>query len=462
MAGPAGAAPGDVYQRHCAVCHGVEGRGDGPAAGLLDPRPRDFTAGRYKFRSTPTGTLPTVEDVALTIGAGLPGTSMPAYRDLLSPQEIDALVREILALAPPSAHPGQPIDLGPPTPASAGSLARGRALYVAAGCGDCHGPDGRAEAWRPEREGPGGLPRPTDLTEPWTFRGGAAVEALARRILTGLDGSPMPAYADVLSPGQARDLAHFVASLGRESAWETREPGVARAAGVTRDPLARGRYLTNAMLCPLCHTPISADDGAYDTRYFLAGGMRVTAYPWGVWYSRNLTPDQETGLGSWSEADIVRAIRTGATPDGRRLDPYGDAVALVLAAHRGRRARRRDVPASVAPGRNPVPPAKAVPLAEAVGGKLLALAGVPVAVEFWVATPPSIPPCVTPCRRRRPCAPGRRRSAVQRSHSGPASCSAAPASDATAGGGAVAGGWPLARACSRAGRRWPSGRPSGG
>ena len=383
VAGPAGAAPGDVYQRHCAVCHGVEGRGDGPAAGLLDPRPRDFTAGRYKFRSTPTGTLPTVEDVALTIGAGLPGTSMPAYRDLLSPQEIDALVREVLALAPPSAHPGQPIDLGPPTPASAGTLARGRALYVAAGCGDCHGPDGRAEAWRPEREGPGGPPRPTDLTEPWTFRGGAAVEALARRILTGLDGSPMPAYADVLSPGQARDLAHFVASLGRESAWETREPGVARAAGVTRDPLARGRYLTNAMLCPLCHTPISADDGAYDTRYFLAGGMRVTAYPWGVWYSRNLTPDPETGLGGWSEADIVRAIRTGVTPDGRRLDPMAmpwpwfsrlteddaRAVATYLRA--------------LPPVRNPVPPAKDVPLAEAVGGKLLALAGVPVAVEFW-------------------------------------------------------------------------------
>ena len=49
VAGPAGAAPGDVYQRHCAVCHGVEGRGDGPAAGLLDPRPVDFTAGRSEL-----------------------------------------------------------------------------------------------------------------------------------------------------------------------------------------------------------------------------------------------------------------------------------------------------------------------------------------------------------------------------------------------------------------------------
>jgi mono/diheme cytochrome c family protein len=156
-----------------------------------------------------------------------------------------------------------------------------------------------------------------------------------------------------------------------------------RPAGVTRDPLTRGRYLTNAMLCPLCHTPISADDGAYDTRYFLAGGMRVTAYPWGVWYSRNLTPDPETGLGGWSEADIVRAIRTGVTPGGRRLDPMAmpwpwfsrltDDDARAVAAY------LRALP----PVRNPVPPAKAVPLAEAVGGKLLALTGVPVAVEFW-------------------------------------------------------------------------------
>ena len=383
VAGSAAAAPGALYGRHCAVCHGAEGRGDGPAAGLLDPRPRDFTAGRYKFRSTPTGTLPALDDIVRTIDAGLPGTSMPGYADLLTPAEIEALALEILALAPLSAHPGRPIDLGPPTPPSAGALARGRALYADAGCGDCHGPDGRADGWRPEREGPGGASRPPDLTEPWTFRGGADREALARRFLTGLDGSPMPAYADALSPGEARDLAHFVASLGRQPAWETRDPVAAGAAGVPRDPLARGRYLTNAMLCPLCHTPISADDGAYDTRYFLAGGMRVTAYPWGIWYSRNLTPDAETGLGQWSETDVVRAIRTGVTPDGRRLDPMAmpwpwfsrltDDDARAIATY------LRALPRV----RNPVPSAASLPLAEAVGGKLLALVGLPVAVAFW-------------------------------------------------------------------------------
>ncbi len=87
-------------------------------------------------------------------------------------------------------------------------------------------------------------------------------------------------------------------------------------AGVARTPRERGRYLVNAMQCPLCHTPISAETGAYDTRYFLAGGMRVSAYPWGVWYSRNLTPDVATGLGRWSEDEIVAAVTRGVRRDG--------------------------------------------------------------------------------------------------------------------------------------------------
>lgn len=214
------------------------------------------------------------------------------------------------------------MDPGPAPAPSAATLASGRRLYARAGCGTCHGPDGRGEGWRPAREGPGGSPRPTDLSAPWTFRGGGDEASIARRILTGFDGSPMPSYADLLSAGQARALARFVPSLARVPAWAAGEPAEARRAGVERDPLARGRYLANAMLCPLCHTPISPADGAYETRYFLAAETRVTAYPWGTWYSHNLTPDRETGLGEWSETDVVRAIRSGVTPDGRRLDRW--------------------------------------------------------------------------------------------------------------------------------------------
>jgi mono/diheme cytochrome c family protein len=382
-AAPVAAATGALYRQHCAACHGSEGRGDGPAAGLLDPRPRDFTTGRYKFRSTPTGTLPTVADVARTIREGLPGTAMPGFADLLTPAQMDGLAQEVLALSPARARNGRALDLGPAAGPTAAAVGRGRRLYASAGCGDCHGPEGRRDGWRPEREGPGGPSRPTDLSEPWAFRGGAGIDDIARRILTGLDGSAMPSYEAALSPGQARDVARFVASLARVPAWEAQDPAEARAAGVQRDPLARGRYLANAMLCPLCHTPISAEDGAYDTRYFLAGGMRVTAYPWGTWYSRNLTPDPETGLGRWSETDVVRAVRTGVTPDGRRLDPMAmpwpwfsrltDDDARAIATY------LRALP----PVRNPVPSPVTPPLTEQVGGKLLALAGLRVGVGFW-------------------------------------------------------------------------------
>jgi len=69
-----------LYQQRCASCHGKDGRGDGEYAGLLNPRPHDFTSGRYKFRSTDTGALPTDDDLAHSITEGLHGTSMPTWK----------------------------------------------------------------------------------------------------------------------------------------------------------------------------------------------------------------------------------------------------------------------------------------------------------------------------------------------------------------------------------------------
>ena len=85
-AGTAGAAsPQDleagkqVYTRKCAQCHGDDGQGTGPAANEVFPRPRDFTRGIYKIRSTPSGTVPTDDDLFRSITNGLPGTSMPGW-----------------------------------------------------------------------------------------------------------------------------------------------------------------------------------------------------------------------------------------------------------------------------------------------------------------------------------------------------------------------------------------------
>ena len=52
-----------IYERSCVSCHGPRGAGDGVAAPQLDPRPRDFTRGMFKFRSTPSGTMPTLDDL---------------------------------------------------------------------------------------------------------------------------------------------------------------------------------------------------------------------------------------------------------------------------------------------------------------------------------------------------------------------------------------------------------------
>lgn len=357
---------------------------------MLSPRPRDFTKGRYKFRSTLTGG-PTVEDLARTIQVGLPGSSMPGYADLLEPEAITSLARYVLALAPQWSWQGR----------GAVSVARGRGvavrrsgreLYDAVGCGQCHGPDGRGSGWSPPREGPGNDRGPTDLTQPWTFRGGSDEASIVSRILTGIEGSAMPAFADSLSLAEAREIARHVRSLARAPIWMERDPAKIATAGVAVAPRDRGRYLVNAMQCPLCHTPISAETGAYATEFFLAGGMRVSAYPWGVWYSRNLTGDAATGLGRWTEAEIVDAITRGVGRHGRWLDP------MAMPWPWFSRLRAADAQAiaaylkSLPPVVNPVPDAQHVSIGERAGGKLLALLGAEATLEFWGGNAGAAPP----------------------------------------------------------------------
>jgi len=81
------AAGKKLYQRWCTQCHGDEGKGDGPAAEFVYPRPRDFTLALFKVRSTPSGQLPTDHDLFKVISEGLPGTSMPAWNKYLSENE---------------------------------------------------------------------------------------------------------------------------------------------------------------------------------------------------------------------------------------------------------------------------------------------------------------------------------------------------------------------------------------
>ena len=83
--------PGGLYREHCAHCHGISGNGAGPTAAFLNPYPRDFRLGKFKFKSTPLRQPPTDHDLATILRNGIPGTAMPSFRTLPD-EEIDSLV----------------------------------------------------------------------------------------------------------------------------------------------------------------------------------------------------------------------------------------------------------------------------------------------------------------------------------------------------------------------------------
>ena len=96
------------------------------------------------------------------------------------------------------------------------------------------------------------------------------------------------------------------------------------------DQVARGYYLATITGCNDCHTP-GYFYGAPDTTRRLSGSELGWKGPWGVSYARNLTPEPHTGIGAWSETDIVTAIKTGKRPDGTMLlppMPWPDFAAL--------------------------------------------------------------------------------------------------------------------------------------
>ncbi|MFV2068210.1 MAG: cytochrome c [Pirellulales bacterium] len=87
-----------LYRQHCAHCHGISGDGYGPTAAFLNPYPRDYTLGKFKFKSTERTRQPTHDDLVRVLDNGIPGTSMPSFR-LLSSEEKDALVEYVKYLA---------------------------------------------------------------------------------------------------------------------------------------------------------------------------------------------------------------------------------------------------------------------------------------------------------------------------------------------------------------------------
>jgi DMSO reductase family type II enzyme heme b subunit len=235
-----------VYDRWCAGCHGETGAGDGEAATRMLPRPRDFTKGVYQIRTTGSGELPTDDDLMRVIMAGMPGTTMPGWKTKLSTGETRDVVAYLKTFSRffQGASPAA-VQIGGPPGASAEGIAEGKATFEKLECFKCHGRAGRGDGQSaPTLKDDLGFPiRAADLTASWRFNGGSSVEEIYTRMRTGLDGTPMPSFTDVIDAKVITDeqlwrVAQYVRSLAPERPPEARE--VIRAQLVAALPPAPG------------------------------------------------------------------------------------------------------------------------------------------------------------------------------------------------------------------------------
>jgi mono/diheme cytochrome c family protein len=205
-----------LYNRYCLPCHGDQGDGDGPAAPWLWPRPRDFTRGEFKWRSTASGSPPTRADLVRTISLGVPGTSMYGFASSLTTEQIAALADRVLELAGPTGRrptAAEPVVVGPAPPVDDALVARGRQVWTDMGCAACHGAAGKGNGpAAPSLQTSGGLPSPPyDLTAmPLRRPGEAGLQAVYASLVTGLDGTPMPAYGGSVAEADLWAVAAYV------------------------------------------------------------------------------------------------------------------------------------------------------------------------------------------------------------------------------------------------------------
>jgi DMSO reductase family type II enzyme heme b subunit len=213
-----------VYMDNCARCHGATGKGDGRDAERMFPKPRPLSEGIFKFRSTASGTPPTDEDLFRTITHGLPGSRMPDFQRL--PEDIRwQLVEYVKSLAPIfQTDQPKPIDLGTDPGPKHARLEHGKQLYTQLGCNACHGALGRGDGpSAPTLVDQWGQPiLAADLTQGWNYRAGSSPRDILTRLMTGLDGTPMPSYMDAISPEDGWDLAYYVHSLQEKPNWARR------------------------------------------------------------------------------------------------------------------------------------------------------------------------------------------------------------------------------------------------
>ena len=259
-----------VFQERCAGCHGATGDGKGEAAPYLQPKPRDYRLGIFKFTSTPYGAKPLRQDLIRTVRRGAKGTSMPAF-GLLSDHEVESVVdfitmlayrgeleRQMAQVASNELDPDADLELAifgellnsihatwkvavnsvvmplsPQPPYGDETIALGRQAFVTKGCSKCHGEDGKGQTlWLsseflaqqasapPDQQvqinyDAWGNPAPAaDLTSGMLHGGRRRVDVY-RRIHNGINGTPMPSFGPALAaePDTIWHLVHYINSV---------------------------------------------------------------------------------------------------------------------------------------------------------------------------------------------------------------------------------------------------------
>ena len=230
------------YRRYCAGCHGDLGDGNGENAIWLDPKPRDFTIATFKCRSTPTGTLPTDQDLFNTIGRGLTNSNMPIWNTFTKQQRADLVAYiKTFSLRWEREKAGEPIKVPAEPAVTIESISHGKALFTKMECWKCHGPQGKGD-------GPSAATltdskdqpiRPYDFSsgkDDSRFKCGSTNADIYRIFMTGVDGTPMPSFSDNIQPNDAWDLVHFLRTL--QVHRHSKENDVLKAAGGKIPPYA--------------------------------------------------------------------------------------------------------------------------------------------------------------------------------------------------------------------------------
>lgn len=272
-------AGANLYANWCASCHGEKGQGDGVLSKALNPPPRNFAKGKFRFISTSAGSLPSDEDLFRTISAGVLPVRMPAFA-FLSESDRWALVEKVKSLTIVRDEeeekdvnlfelnpPGASIAIPQPISAGADVLARGKRVFeTKAECSKCHGDTGRGDGPSAfELKADEGHPiMPANIRRgPSYFKRIADASDLISVLTTGLPGTPMPSYKSSLTDQELLDLAAYTESL-----WQIESrPKVERDPQGVDPPSPRATQvalgeLTYLATCAGCHGKLGRGDGA--------------------------------------------------------------------------------------------------------------------------------------------------------------------------------------------------------